>query len=208
MQQKNCERILFVDIDGVFNKQFGLHTHVNVGIIPGDVMDIDIVQFFARLLRPHSRNGLPVKIVGCSSWFSPHRPEKNETLFKRIAAETGLVISDVVSDTGGWIGRSKAVLDYVVEHNPTYWCVLDDGDYYYSQNHIGHTFFASKPYYDIRMHFVKPHGRYGMSNGDIENILQVLGLVTSAYGTSLNKRRILEKFEEAYGNKNSDRELG
>lgn len=131
MQQKNCERILFVDIDGVFNKLFGQATNVNVGTIPGDYMDVDLVKFVARQLNQVKRDGQEVKVVGCSSWFSPSRPEKNTKLFSRIKNETGFDIVDVVNDTGGWVGRTKAVLDYVVEHKPLYWCVVDDGDYYH-----------------------------------------------------------------------------
>lgn len=188
-------RLLFVDIDGVFNKQFGMATNVNVGIIQGDFVDIDLVKYLARLILNAQKRGVFIKVVGCSSWFSSHRPEKNTILFDRIKAETGLVIEDVVGDTGGWIGRCAAVLDYVVQHNPTYWCVVDDGDYYHSQNHIGHEFFKTKPYYDIRLNFVHTHGRYGMSNSDMEKILQILGMVETRFANSLNSLRIRLDFE-------------
>lgn len=188
-------RLLFVDIDGVFNKQFGMATNVNVGIIQGDFVDVDLVKYLVRLIRNAQKKGVYIKVVGCSSWFSSHRPEKNTLLFKRIFDETGLLIEDVVKDTGGWVGRSAAVLDYVVEHKPTYWCVVDDGNYYHSQNHVGHKFFDNKPYYDIRLNFVHTHGRYGMSNNDIEKILQILGVVNTRYAGCLNALRVQQDFD-------------
>lgn len=188
-------RLLFVDIDGVFNKQFGMATNVNVGTIQGDFVDINLVKYLVRLINNAKNRGIFIKVVGCSSWFSSHRPEKNTVLFDRIRAETGLIIEDVVNDTGGWIGRCEAVLDYVVEHNPAYWCVVDDGNYYFSQNHIDHEFFKTKPYYDIRLNFVHTHGRYGMNNSDIEKTLQILGAIETRYASSLNSLRVQLDFE-------------
>lgn len=195
MQPKTFDRILFVDIDGVFNKLFGQATNVNVGTIPGDFMDVDLVKFVARMLRTNSSAGQDVKVVGCSSWFSPGRPEKNNKLFSRIESETRLVISDVVRDTGGWKGRCKAVLDYVVEHEPKYWCVIDDGDYYNGQLYVNHEFFKTQPYYNVKQNVVQTHGRYGMSNQDIESMLAILGLSDWNRGV-LNQRSIQLDFEE------------
>jgi len=191
-------RLLFVDIDGVFNKSFGMSTNVNVGIIPGDVIDVELTKFIARSIYRKTKN-TDFRVIGCSSWFSTVRHEKNEILFKRIRSETGLNIVDVVDDTGGWIGRCRAVLDYVVEHNPTQWCVIDDGDYYHSQNHVGHAFFKNKPYYDIGQHVVKVNGRYGLSNHDIERMFAILGLAEGNYSGAINQTLIRNQFNRFLG---------
>lgn len=198
MQLENCDRALFLDIDGVFNYGFGRGTSVNVGTIPGDVVDVALVKFLARLLNKRVRDAnSTLHVVGCSSWFSPSRPEKNAKLFQRFFSETGLQFTAVTRDTGGWIGRTKAVLDYLVEHKPKYWCVVDDGDYYNSMHYPNHPFFLDKPYYDIRQNFVHPHGRYGLSSRDIESILDVLGLTTTMYSDTilLNTKVIESKFQ-------------
>jgi hypothetical protein len=188
-------RLLFIDIDGVFNKQYGMATNVNVGIIPGDVVDVDVVKYLARSLRNAHNKGAPIKVVGCSSWFSSHRHEKNSVLFDRIFKETGLKIEDVVTDTGGWKGRCKAILDYVVEHNPVYWCVVDDGDYYNSQHHLDHKFFKNKPYYDVQLNFVHVHGRYGIGNCDFEKIFQILGVINTSFANGLNALKVQKDFD-------------
>lgn len=188
--------LLFVDIDGVFNKWFGIATNVNVGTIPGDIVDINLTEFLHRLISKANSKNHDIKIIGCSSWFLASKPEKNVEIIKRLKNHAKLEISDVVNNTGGYIGRCTAVLDYVVEHKPKYWCVIDDGDYYSSQEQITHPFFNDRPYYDIMLNVVAPHGRYGLSGHDLENILQVLGIVDTSFGSALNSKAVQLKFKE------------
>lgn len=173
------KRFLYLDCDGILNgsshkiDDFMVYKHPKGSIMYGDPFNIYKVAMLAKLVVMHN-----IEVIGISSWFGGSDEQKVlQTL--RDCEDFLLPIHRTSSCTSGGIGRCEAILDDVMEKQPEFWCILDDGERnYYRTNH---PFYDKQPYFDVRGKLVSPSGRYGINEEHIEQIAMLLNITNLRY---------------------------
>lgn len=182
------KRFLYVDCDGVFNGSPELaYTDFAVYWPPihserrGDPYNVYKVQLLAELVIKHD-----ITVIGISSWFGYKAEETLQEL--RDCPNFPLPIHRISKCTTGGTPRARAILDDVMEHQPDYWCILDDDHRCYERTN--HPFYDKQPYFDIMGKLVSPHGRYGLHEEHIEQIGMLMGLTAQRYTLAYPLARI------------------
>lgn len=191
------KRFLYLDCDGVLNgctkiDDFATHWPPMDSVRRGDPFNRYKVQLLTELVTAND-----ITIIGISSWFGYRLEETLQEL--RECPYFTLPIHRVSSCTTGGTPRCNAVLDDVLEHNPDYWCILDDGERAYTRT--DHRFYDKQPYYDVRQHLVQPKGRYGISEEHVEQIGMILGISKEFYTTALPLGWVEQEVYDVYGRK-------
>lgn len=153
--------VCFLDLDGVLNNYLHLNwpwysNVVGTKVVGHDVFHPNKADLFFALMH-HCR----CQVVIVSSWTNSYLGHKDLRIRKLARAFDYDDIKGSVATVGS-IERSRTVRECVNFYQLKSWVVVDDTAHFYRDDEVP------------RSHRVHPHGRYGITDQDLESIEFIL----------------------------------